>query len=269
MRSLIKSICVVFTVATLACGTPGAVFAANIVQNGQFTSNTGYGWVGQNFGQGTTSVSVSNWNNAVAPSFGGPALTWLFNGNTPTQSVNFNGTVMGLQGGVTANPGGGNFLALDGDTQYNAKFSQSITGLTVGNTYQLSFDYAGAQQTGFSGPQQVTSYLNVTFGSESQNTQTLVRANSTNGSDGVFTGWSVVTMDFTASAANQTLAFLAIGTPGGLPPIALLGDVSLMDITPEPPAPPVPEPSSIFMTAIGFASLVAVRYRRRMNSTKA
>jgi hypothetical protein len=76
-------------------------------------------------------------------------------------------------------------------------------------------------------------------------------------------------MDFTASAANQTLAFLAIGTPGGLPPIALLGDVSLMDITPEPPAPPVPEPSSIFMTAIGFGSLVAVRYRRRMNSTKA
>ncbi len=264
MRSLFKSVFVLFTVAALAGGMPGTLLAGNLVQNGQFTSNTGYGWVGQNFGQGTTSVSVSNWNNAVAPGFGGPALTWLFNGNTPTQSVNFDGSVMGLQGGVTANPGGGNFLALDGDPQYNSKFIQSITGLTVGNTYQLSFDYAGAQQTGFSGPQQVTSYLNVTFGSDSQNTQTLVRANSTNGSNGVFTGWSVVTMDFTASAATQTLAFLANGTPGGLPPIALLGDVSLVDSTPSP----VPEPSSIFMTAIGFASLAGVRYRRWLNSSK-
>ena len=263
MRSLFKSVFVLFTVAALAGGMPGTLLAGNLVQNGQFTSNTGYGWVGQNFGSGTTSVSVSNWTNNAAPNF--PlALTWLFNGNTPTQSVNFDGSVMGLQGGVYANPGGGNFLALDGDPQYNGKFSQSITGLTVGNTYQLSFDYAGAQQTGFKGTEQVTSYLNVTFGSESQNSPTFVRPNSTNGSDGVFTGWIDVTMNFTASATTQTLAFLANGTPGGLPPIALLGDVSLVDITPSP----VPEPSSIFMTAIGVASLAGVRYRRWLNSSK-
>ena len=263
MRSLFKSVFVLFTVAALAGGMPGTLLAGNLVQNGQFTSNTGYGWVGQNFGSGTTSVSVSNWTNNAAP-WGPPGLTWLFNGNTPTQSVNFDGSVMGLQGGVYANPGGGNFLALDGDPQYNGKFSQSITGLTVGNTYQLSFDYAGAQQTGFKGTEQVTSYLNVTFGSDSQNTPTFARPNSTNGSDGVFTGWIDVTMNFTASAATQTLAFLANGTPGGLPPIALLGDVSLEDITPSP----VPEPSSIFMTAIGVASLAGVRYRRWLNSSK-
>ena len=74
MRSVFKTIFVASAVAVLAAGVPGALWAGNLVQNGQFTSNTGYGWVGQNFGHGTTSISVSNWNNATNSSFGGPGL---------------------------------------------------------------------------------------------------------------------------------------------------------------------------------------------------
>ncbi len=59
MRSVFKTIFVASAVAVLAAGVPGALWAGNLVQNGQFTSNTGYGWVGQNFGHGTTSISVS------------------------------------------------------------------------------------------------------------------------------------------------------------------------------------------------------------------
>ncbi|MEI8020081.1 MAG: PEP-CTERM sorting domain-containing protein [Schlesneria sp.] len=266
MRSVIKTIFVAFAVAVLAAGTPGALWAGNLVQNGQFTSNTGYGWVGQNFGHGTTSISVSNWNNATNSSFGGPGLNWLFNGNTPTQSVNFDGSAMGLQGSVTRPTGGGNFMALDGDPQYHSKISQSISGLTVGDTYTLTFEFAGAQQTTKSGSGNLTNYLDVTFGSTSQNTETLTRANSSNGSNGVFTGWNSVSMDFVATQAVETLSFLANGTPMNVPPIALLGNISLTDTTPAPS--PVPEPSSLCMAAIGCAGLAAVRYRRRLNVRK-
>ena len=270
MRSVFKTIFVASAVAVLAAGAPGALWAGNLVQNGQFTSNTGYGWVGQNFGHGTTSISVSNWNNATNSGFGGPGLNWLFNGNTPTQSVNFNGSAMGLQGSVTRPTGGGNFMALDGDPGYHSTFSQSISGLTIGDTYTLTFEFAGAQQTGFSGSGNLTNYLDVTFGSTSQNTETLTRKNSSNGSNGVFTGWNSVSMDFVATQTVETLSFLSNGTPNGLPPIALLGNISLTDTTPAPsPEPsPVPEPSSIIMTAIGCAGCAAVRYRRRLNARK-
>jgi len=270
MRSVFSTIFVASAVAVLATGAPGALCAANLVQNGQFTSNTGYGWVGQNFGQGTTSVSVSHWNNAYG-GWGGPGLNWLFNGNTPTQSVNFDGSAMRLQGSVTRPTGGGNFMALDGDSQYRSKFSQSISGLTIGNTYTLEFEFAGAQQSGFSGAPNLTNYFDVGFGSTHQKTETLTRANSTNGSNGVFTGWNSVSMDFVAEQTVQTLSFLTIGTPNNLPPIALLGNVSLTDTTPDPSPvdpSPVPEPSSLIMAAIGCAGLTAVRYRRRLNARK-
>jgi hypothetical protein len=40
-------------------------------------------------------------------------------------------------------------------------------------------------------------------------------------------------MTFTPTSTSETLSFLAIGTPGGVPPLALLDGVSLSDI-PEP-----------------------------------
>ena len=161
-------------------------------------------------------------------------------------------------------------MALDGDPQYHSTFSQSISGLTIGDTYTLTFEFAGAQQSGFSGSANLTNYLHVTFGSTSENTETLTRANSSNGSNGVFTGWNSVSMDFVATQTVETLSFLSNGTPNGLPPIALLGNISLTDTTPAPsPEPsPVPEPSSIIMTAIGCAGCAAVRYRRRLNARK-
>jgi hypothetical protein len=48
-----------------------------------------------------------------------------------------------------------------------------------------------------------------------------------------FSGWTQLTMTFTPTSTSETLSFLAIGTPGGVPPLALLDGVSLSDI-PEP-----------------------------------
>jgi hypothetical protein len=48
--------------------------------------------------------------------------------------------------GLTDSPNGGNFLAADGFVDFQAPFSQVISGLEIGATYDLSFEYAGSQE---------------------------------------------------------------------------------------------------------------------------
>ena len=61
---------------------------------------------------------------------------------------------------------------------------------------------------------------------------------------------------FTATGASQVLSFLSIGTPTGLPPIAMLDNVSLTAA--------VPEPATWAMMFVGFGMIGAsARYRRR------
>jgi hypothetical protein len=85
--------------------------------------------------------------------------------------------------------------------------------------------------------------------------------------DGGFTGRFTKSLTFTATEANETLSFLAIGTclmPGntrsptdpGSPPFALLDSVELT-------AAPAPEPSTWAMMALGFAGLGFVAHRGR------
>ena len=71
-----------------------------------------------------------------------------------------------------------------------------------------------------------------------------------------FTGWMTQTYDFTAASATQTLRFLAVGGPGGLPPIAAIDNVSLTG--------GVPEPAAWALMLVGFGGLgAALRHRRR------
>jgi hypothetical protein len=70
---------------------------------------------------------------------------------------------------------------------------------------------------------------------------------------GGFSGWIDVTMDFTATAVDETLSFLPGGS--GNPPFVLLDSVSLTA---------VPEPSTWAMMLLGFGGLgVVARLRRR------
>lgn len=50
----------------------------------------------------------------------------------------------------TVSKQGGNFLAIDGDYG-RSKVSQTVSGLDPSKTYELAFEYAGAQQAGFDG----------------------------------------------------------------------------------------------------------------------
>jgi hypothetical protein len=146
--------------------------------------------------------------------------------------------------GFIDSPDGGNFIGADGAYQVGA-ITQTINGLTVGQSYALSFDWGGAQQNGFTGV--TTEQWAVSLGGQTDYTPVL-----TDPSHG-FTGWTTTTFDFVATNASEVLSFLAIGTPDGEPPFSLLDGVSLQA---------VPEPSSwIFL--VGVALLATIGFGRR------
>jgi hypothetical protein len=129
-----------------------------------------------------------------------------------------NGHANGLP---ATSPAGGNYVGLDSDVAYQAALSQTITGLTPGQTYALTFYWAGAQQTAFSGS--TTDYLTASLGGQSHNTVTISVPNQG------FDPWTEVTFDYTATSASEVLSFLATGTPTSPnePPFVLLDGVSL------------------------------------------
>jgi hypothetical protein len=142
--------------------------------------------------------------------------------------------------------GAGNFVAMDGFFQ-TGPMSQTINGLAIGKTYDLTFSYAFGQQNGFDGA--TVQSLDATIGSTDWN------SGDTNVDNHGFTGWRSVDVSFKADAVSETLTFLATGNKP-VPPFALVSNVSLFGAA--------PEPSTWAMMLIGVAGLgAAARIRRR------
>lgn len=220
--------------------------AQNLVQNSTFqvtggTTSFQFG----TFNGFTSSESLAGWastgyNFVFLP--GSPSGVGTFNGG----NVSFN-MVNGFTG---ASPTGGNFLALDSDTGSSnpggtAPVTQTIHGLTAGTKYTLSFAWAGAQQTGFTGA--TTDNLTVSLGSSTQTTQTINVA-----SQG-FSGWLNQTFSFVATSSSEVLSFLAGGSPA-VPPFVLLANVSLTA---------APEPAGAAVLLTGLAALAGLTAKRR------
>jgi hypothetical protein len=146
-------------------------------------------------------------------------------------------------------PNGGYFLALDSDFQ-QAPVQQTITGLTVGDNYTVSFDWAAAQQQNFFGTN--SSGLQVSLGGQTDSTGLITIPT------GGFSGWKTRNFNYTATAPSETLSFLAYGDPQ-VPPFALLDGVSLTG---------TPEPSPFLAMGIGVLGLGAI-IRRRALANKA
>ena len=148
--------------------------------------------------------------------------TYLFGNN--------NGSANGLP---ATSPSGGNFIAADGDTTYRGAITQSISGLTVGKTYQVSFYWGAAQQEGAQFTSATTNSWSVSLINTTDGTKTQTFTTSTvNVPNKGFSGWMLQTFNYTATATTETLSFLAGGAPNGQPPFALLDGVSL-DVVPE------------------------------------
>ena len=224
-----------------------AYASTNLVSNGDFEiTSAGNGLLNYN-------TVVSDWSNSNATGWNGSQKAYNFvygAGTADTTGANgWDGNVT-LWGTVPNSPTGGNVIGGDANYSYTGAFFQTVSGLTAGSEYTLSFDWAQGQQKGFSGD--TTSGWNVTFGSETATTGTPSLASHS------FAGWTHFTQVFTATSDSQLLSFLATGGPNGLPPFALLDGVSL---TP-PPLPSVPVPAALPLMASGLIGLFGLRRRK-------
>lgn len=225
--------------------------ANTLVTNGSFETNGGPGQIGFN-------TTLAGWN---AP---GGSYMFLFNpGSADTTGVNGsygnlalwgpnNGSANGLP---ATSPDGGYYAALDGDFQI-AALSQTITGLTPGDAYTVSFWYAASQQFSFAGP--TVQAMNVCLGSSAESYVSTGGAQLSGGTNDPsnlncpgsgastpiinlptegFSGWQYDSVALNANSSTEVLSFLAYGNVQ-LPPFALLDGVSMAQ-TPEPGSLPL------------------------------
>jgi hypothetical protein len=186
----------------------------------------------------------------------------------------------------------GNYVEADGNPTYESGFNYTVTGLTVGQTYTLSFYQGASSQTGFG--------YNPVTGTNTATTNQWVISLTTVASGGLkicyncgvydptygqtstyystdptasiatsqkmtvpyqgTVGWEYTQVTLKADATTELLSFLAWGDNGStvnLPPMAFLSGV-------DSPAGLVPEPSTWAMMGIGFVGLAGAAWRRRV-----
>lgn len=232
--------------ASLALAAGSAANAAtNIITNGDFESSS-YASNSQ-FGTTFGGQGVTGWT-------GNDGLNIWFKAGTETSvdvATYWATDTLDYLWASAPSPSGGNFIGLDGDqTGYDipnaqGQVSQTLNDLQVGRTYTLTFNWAVGQLRNRDGA--VTEQLQVSFGGETFSTAVVGIPEHT------FSGWMTQQFFFTPTATTQTLTFLSLGTPNGLPPIALLDGVHMA----------IPEPTTWAMMIMGFGTIGALLRRRR------
>jgi hypothetical protein len=208
---------------------------ANLVLNGSFENTTATvtsGFYGQ----------VANWNNSLGAIGDSIVLpSWFTLGLYPG---------VGVAGALPQySPDGGNWVFSDGN-YFNSAITQTLTGLTPGAIYAISFWEGLIQDTEpfITIPGPVSGYWQVSLGSNSANGAFMTGDGSTLS----FTNWQQETLYLQANSSTEVLSFLAFGT--GDPPLVLLDGISVTEL---------PEPASLgLVLAAGLAGGAVYRRRR-------
>jgi hypothetical protein len=208
---------------------------------------------------------------------GGTGLISIDAPGTATQNNQTHGNAYSVWGPFADPPPGGNFIQADGNPTFETSFNQTITGLTPGQTYDLTFWQAAGQQgppaQAFSGD--TTEQWKVFFGSGSfsVNCGSNPCTTSTSGSMTEYDSplmntpsessspWNLVTLTVKADATSDVLSFLAWGDNGNttnLPPTVFLAGVN---------TPAVPEPISLSLFGAALLGFGASRVRRAAKRT--
>ena len=238
MKTMKTMISVLAAMTVVSMGAQAA--ASSLVANGNFeTTTNGAGMLGYN--TNATGWTTDGYNRLFTAgsadttgSDGKYGGLWLWG---PA-----NGSANGL---TAASPAGGNYVAFDPAFEVGA-LKQTVTGLTAGQTYQVGFWWAGAQQQGYTGA--TTEGWQVSLGGDTQTTA--IVDNASHG----FTGWTHQVFTFTADGASDVLSFFPKGGPPGVPPFALLDGVTMNA---------VPEPATWTMMILGVGGIGALARRRR------
>jgi hypothetical protein len=185
----------------------GAACATNLVANGDFSSPV------ENGGYGIYQPAPGGWTNLTdtGVEIGATALYGLPCISTGCQNMEVNAYTFG-------------------------DVVQTITGLTPGETYNLSYDYGG--RTGY-GPQT----LDINFGGSPVSTDS-----------GSFGSWTLYNYVVTATATSEVIEFASEATSGSAGGGNEITNVSLSA---------VPEPASWAVMLFGFGVSGAVLRRRR------
>jgi hypothetical protein len=198
---------------------------------------------------------------------GGTGLISIDAPGTATQT-GAGGDAYPVYGPFANPPPGGNFIQADGNPTFETTFQQTLTGLTTGQTYTLSFWQAAGQQTGFTGATTEqwkiflgkTGSINVNCSSNPCTVTSPDAEYDTSIMDtpsmGVFP-WEEVSVNVVATAATNVLSFLAWGDGGNttnLPPTVFLAGVN---------SPAVPEPATWSLFGVGLLGLGGIMLHRR------
>ena len=163
---------------------------------------------------------------------------------------------------------GGNYILIDGDPVVSDTLFQTVTGLIVGQSYDVSFYQAAAQFTDATGD--TTELWDVSLGGDPT-----IFTTDGNIFDGAhllshkmvtaskkFHPWESQTLRFKVTGpglsagdiTSQVLGFFAVGTPGGQPPVVLLDGVKITA---------VPEPETLALLGVGLLGILAVSRQQK------
>lgn len=147
----------------------------------------------------------------------------------------------------TASPDGGTWVGLGIDGSYIESFGQTLSGLSIGQTYTVSW-----QAANFGINNSANSYL----GSNAIGVMLDGASIGQGSSLSLSSSWSTQSLTFVATSASQLLSFQLATSEK-----AYLG-IDGISVSTGGIAPAVPEPSTWLMMAMGLAALGAARRRQ-------